>query len=95
MAEAYYVYLVRCADDSLYCGITNDVARRMAAHEAGTGARYTRGRGPLELVISRRCRDKGTALRLEYAIKQLARGQKLALDRVAISRLARRIARSR
>jgi len=84
------VYLLRCADDTLYCGITNDVAARLAAHEAGTGARYTRGRGPLELVLTRRCRDKGSALRLEYKIKQLDRRAKLTLDRAALTKLARR-----
>jgi putative endonuclease len=87
------VYLVRCGDDSLYCGITNDVAARLATHAAGKGARYTRGRGPFQLVLSRRCRDKGTALRLEYAIKQLDRDAKLSLDRARLSRLARQIAR--
>ncbi len=86
---AYYVYLLRCGDDSLYCGITNDVPARLAAHAAGKGARYTRGRGPLELVLSRRCRDKSTALRLEHAIKQLDRPAKLALDRARLARLAR------
>jgi putative endonuclease len=84
------VYLLRCADDTLYCGITNDVAARLAAHSAGTGARYTRGRGPLELVLKRRCRDKGSALRLEYKIKQLDRRAKLVLDRAALAKLARR-----
>jgi len=92
---SYYVYLLRCADDSLYCGITNDVAARLHAHSVGKGARYTRGRGPLELVLSRRCRDKGTALRLEYAIKQLDRPAKLALDAAQLTRLARRTARAR
>jgi putative endonuclease len=87
---SYYVYLLRCADDTLYCGITNDVEARLAAHSAGTGARYTRGRGPLELVLARRCRDKGSALRLEYKIKQLDRRDKLALDRAALAKLARR-----
>ncbi|HET9987198.1 MAG TPA: GIY-YIG nuclease family protein [Kofleriaceae bacterium] len=87
---SYYVYLLRCADDTLYCGITNDVAARIAAHANGTGARYTRGRGPLELVLARRCRDKGSALRLEYKIKQLDRRDKLALDRAALAKLARR-----
>ena len=90
MADSYYVYLLRCADDTLYCGITNDVEARLAAHEAGTGARYTRGRGPLELVLARRCRDKSSALRLEYKIKQLDRRAKLALDRAALAKLARR-----
>jgi putative endonuclease len=89
----YYVYLLRCGDDSLYCGITNDVAARLAAHVAGKGARYTRGRGPLELVLARRCADKGAALRLEHAIKQLDRSQKLALDRVRVGKLARAIQR--
>jgi putative endonuclease len=84
------VYLLRCADDTLYCGITNDIAARLAAHSAGTGARYTRGRGPLELVLKRRCRDKGSALRLEYKIKQLDRRAKLVLDRAALAKLARR-----
>ena len=84
------MYLLRCADDTLYCGITNNVAARIAAHAAGTGARYTRGRGPLELVLKRRCRDKGSALRLEYKIKQLDRRDKLALDRAALAKLARR-----
>ena len=93
MASSFYVYLVRCGDDSLYCGITNDVAARLATHAAGKGARYTRGRGPFELVLARRCRDKGTALRLEYAIKQLDRGAKLALDRARLGVLARQIAR--
>jgi putative endonuclease len=83
---AWYVYVARCADDTLYCGIARDVARRIAEHDAGTGARYTRGRGPLRVVLVRRCRDKGRALRLEYAIKQLSRAQKEAL----IARPARR-----
>ncbi len=89
----YYVYLLRCGDDSLYCGITNDVAARFAAHVAGKGARYTRGRGPLELVLTRRCRDKSSALRLEHAIKQLDRPQKLALDAAQLARLARQASR--
>ena len=73
------VYLLRCADGSLYCGIARDVGARVAAHEAGKGARYTRGRGPLQLVAVRRCREKGTALRIEHAVKQLSRSDKLAL----------------
>lgn len=75
----WYVYLARCADGTLYCGIARDVALRISAHDAGTGARYTRGRGPLRVVLVRRCRDKGRALRLEYSIKQLTRAQKEAL----------------
>lgn len=75
---SWYVYVARCADDTLYCGIARDVAERIAAHDAGTGARYTRGRGPLRVVLVRRCRDKGRALRLEYSFKQLTRAQKEA-----------------
>ncbi len=88
----YWVYLLRCGDDSLYCGITNDVPARLAAHTAGKGARYTRGRGPFRLVFKRRCVDKGTALRLEYAIKQLGRPEKLALTPSRLTKLARAIA---
>jgi putative endonuclease len=82
----WYVYVARCADGTLYCGIARDVARRISEHDAGRGARYTRGRGPLRVLLVRRCRDKGRALRLEYTIKQLSRGQKEAL----IARPARR-----
>jgi putative endonuclease len=92
----WYVYVARCADGTLYCGIARDVALRISAHDAGTGARYTRGRGPLRVVLVRGCRDKGRALRLEYAIKQLSRAHKEALvaepARVAV--LARRLRRS-
>ena len=63
----------------MYCGIAVDVAARIAAHDAGRGARYTRGRGPLELLATRRCRTQGTALRIELAVKRLSRSEKLAL----------------
>ena len=77
--KRWSVYLARCADGTLYCGIAPDVAARLAAHDAGKGARYTRGRGPLELLLARRCRDRGMALRLEHAVKKLSRADKLAL----------------
>ena len=76
---SWSVYLARCADLSLYCGIAIDVEARVAAHDAGVGARYTRGRGPLTVLAVRRCRDKGVALSIEHAIKQLPRARKLAL----------------
>ncbi len=76
---SWFVYVARCADRTLYCGIAVDVAARIAAHDAGKGARYTRGRGPLEVVITRRCRTQGDALRLEYAFKQLTRDAKEVL----------------
>lgn len=76
---SWSVYLARCADLSLYCGIARDVVARIAAHDAGRGARYTRGRGPLTVLAVRRCRDMGVALSIEHAIKQLPRAEKLAL----------------
>jgi len=75
----WFVYVVQCADGSLYTGIARDVLARLAAHEAGRGARYTRGRGPLRLLAKRRCASQGDALRLELALKRLSREEKLAL----------------
>ena len=72
----WYVYILRCGDGTLYTGITDDVPRRLAAHRAGKGAKYTRGRGPLELVYQERVPDKSAALRREAAIKRLRRGEK-------------------
>jgi putative endonuclease len=73
------VYLARCADGSLYTGISLDVAARIAAHDAGRGARYTRGRGPLTVCAVRRCPSKGAALRLELMVKRLPRASKEAI----------------
>jgi len=92
---AWFVYLARCADDSLYCGIARDVAERIAEHDAGTGAKYTRSRGPLKVVLTRRCRMKGFALRLEYAIKQLTRAEKQQLSPESVERIARGLSRRR
>ena len=71
--------MVRCADDSLYTGCTNDLDRRVAAHNAGKGARYTRSRGPVSVVWSVRVKDKSAALSREARVKQLSRAEKLAL----------------
>lgn len=79
--ELWFVYLARCSDGSLYTGIAKDVAERIALHDAGKGAKYTRGRGPLEVCAVRRCRSKGEALRLELAVKALPRPQKETLTR--------------
>ena len=78
---AWYVYMLRCGDGTLYTGITDDVEKRLAAHRAGRGAKYTRGRGPLEAVYTEPCPDKSAALRRELQIKALTRSQKLALCR--------------
>jgi putative endonuclease len=74
--ERWFVYLARCSDGSLYTGIARDVHARLAQHDAGKGARYTRGRGPLVLCAVRRCTSKGDALRLELGIKRLTRAEK-------------------
>ena len=75
----WVVYILRCADGSLYTGITNDLDRRMSEHEAGQGAKYTRGRGPLVLVYSENCEGRGEASKRENEIKSLRRDQKLEL----------------
>lgn len=72
----WYVYILRCGDGSLYTGISDDVPRRLAAHRAGKGAKYTRGRGPLELVYTQALPDKSAALRREAEIKRLRREEK-------------------
>ncbi|MFN8012721.1 MAG: GIY-YIG nuclease family protein [Holophagaceae bacterium] len=75
----WHLYLLRCGDGTLYCGIALDVAARLEAHRAGKGARYTRGRGPLVLAYVERCGSRGEALRRERAVKALGRAAKLAL----------------
>ncbi len=73
------VYLLRCADDSLYCGWTTNVSRRLAQHRAGTASRYTRSRRPVELAAVLPVPDRSAALREEARIKRLPRRAKLAL----------------
>ena len=91
----WYVYVARCADGSLYCGVARDVEKRFAQHDSGKGAKYTRGRGPLVAVAVRRCRTKGFALSLEHAVKALPRETKLALAEPSrFAALARRLSRS-
>lgn len=75
----YFLYILRCGDGSLYTGITTDVEKRLAAHQRGKGAKYTRGRGPLTVVYRETCGDKPAALRRELEVKALTREQKLAL----------------
>ena len=76
---SFYVYLLRCADGTLYTGYTDDPVRRTKVHNAGKGAKYTRARLPVELVYQEVCPDKAAALRREYEIKQMSRVQKLKL----------------
>ena len=67
---------MRCGDGTLYTGMTDDVQRRLDAHRTGKGAKYTRGRQPLELVYTQACDDHGQALKREWQIKQMSRGEK-------------------
>lgn len=76
---AWCVYILRCADGTLYTGSTNDLSRRLARHQSGKGAKYTRSRRPLTLVYQESQPGRSAALRREAAIKRLTRPQKLAL----------------
>ena len=79
MESVWYLYILRCGDGSLYTGITVDVEKRLKAHRAGKGAKYTRGRGPLELVYREECGDHSAALRRELQIKAMPREEKMLL----------------
>ncbi len=79
MDKKWYVYMLRCGDGTLYTGIAADVQARLAQHRAGKGAKYTRGRTPLELVFTEECADKSTALKRELQIKKLSRPEKMQL----------------
>ena len=76
-----YVYLLRCADGTLYCGWTTDLEARLATHNSGKGAKYTRSRRPVELVYSEAYEDRHDALSREWHIKRMTREEKLALAR--------------
>ncbi len=78
MSKAY-TYIVRCADGTLYTGWTNDLPKRLAAHNDGKGAKYTAARRPVKLVYAEKHADKIAAMQREYAIKQLTRAEKEAL----------------
>ena len=75
----YFVYIISCADYTLYTGITNDLDSRIAAHNRGKGARYTSGRLPVSLVYRETCESKSIALRREMEIKRMTRAKKLRL----------------
>lgn len=77
--KPWSVYMLRCGDGSLYCGATNDIAARVAAHGMGRGGAYTRSHLPVELVYSEACGSRGDALRREIAIKRLTREEKEGL----------------
>lgn len=74
-----YVYIVECADGTFYTGWTNNLEKRIAMHSQGTGAKYTKGRGPVKLVYNEVFEDKKDAMKREYEIKKLTRREKLLL----------------
>ncbi len=75
----YFVYMLRCNDDSLYTGSTTDIEERIAQHNCGKGSKYTRSRLPVALAYSEECISKSAALKREAAIKKLSRGEKIKL----------------
>ena len=75
----WIVYIVRCFDGTFYTGITNDLDKRLLAHNAGKGAKYTKNRRPVALVYSELAENRSTASKREYAIKKLSRAEKLDL----------------
>ncbi len=79
MSDDHHVYVLRCADDTLYTGYTTDVERRVREHDAGEGAKYTRGRTPVDLVHVESYDSRSAAMRREHAIKQLDRAEKESL----------------
>ena len=79
MEKEWIVYILECGDGTLYTGITDDLQRRLRAHAAGKGAKYTRGRGPLKLCSWEAVPDKRAALKRELAIKRLPKNRKMAI----------------
>jgi putative endonuclease len=77
-AKNWVVYLLRCSDGSLYCGVSNNIEKRVIEHNSGLGAKYTRSRRPVALVGTSRALTKVEAFQLEYHIKRLPGGQKIA-----------------
>ena len=79
MDKKWYLYILRCGDGTLYTGITTDVESRLEAHRSGKGAKYTRGRSPLELVYREECESHSDALKRELAVKAMPREEKQQL----------------
>ena len=79
MTKPWYLYIVKCRDDSLYTGITTDIMRRIAQHNSGKGAKYTRSRRPVTLVFSKEYKDRSEASKAEYQMKRLSRKEKIKL----------------
>lgn len=75
----WYVYILKCNDETLYTGITNDLSKRVSSHNKGTGAKYTKARLPVELVYSEESLDRSSASKREYQIKKLSKKDKINL----------------
>ena len=80
--ENWYVYILLCRDGTLYTGITNDIKKRMLAHEKGKGAKYSKGRGPFKLVYENIFNNQSMAMKEENRIKKLSKVQKLKLVQI-------------
>ena len=89
MEKQWVLYILECKDGTFYTGITDDLERRLAAHNSGKGAKYTRGRGPLVLRYTELCADRSSALRREIEIKRLHREQKMLLCNAVITEFVR------
>lgn len=81
----WFLYILKCADQTYYTGITNDLMRRLQQHESGTGAKYTRGRGPFVVAHTETFATRSEASKREYAIKQLSKSEKNKLLRERVS----------
>ena len=77
----HYTYMLKCSDDTFYIGYTNDLEKRIQAHNTGKGAKYTKGRGPVKLVYYEEYEEKKQAMRREWELKQLSRKEKELLKR--------------
>ena len=75
----YYIYIVKCSDNTLYTGFTNNIEKRITTHNKGIGAKYTRGRLPVKLVYKEEFGTKSEALKREHSIKKLSRNKKIEL----------------
>jgi putative endonuclease len=85
-SKVWVVYILRCSDKSLYTGITNNIEKRFAAHNQGTGAKYTRSRGPVKLMTTSAKMERSDAMRLEIKIKKLPRTKKIETLKKTASR---------
>lgn len=83
--SAWTVYILLCSDDTLYTGITNNMEKRLRAHNSGAGAKYTRSRRPVKVVYTESCYDRSEALRREFSVKKMSRSEKLDLIGTDIS----------